>query len=197
MTEFDPLVRIESIKPDDIPTIRMIIDSANRWVQTQADYDNLAEACNFRKTMVELRRHCRTLKPALPTNIFRDIEEAERRADRVAAIAIQRGVADGRIGTRPRRDVKQLTVRDLINWPNEYYGNRNQGRPEDGIRHFADATDEEFEEALQAARREDSLSRPRVILKLGGESARLQGQNRLDKLKELADSGKIAEEIAA
>jgi hypothetical protein len=141
-----------------------------------------------------------TKQLGLSKEIQLDAVEMVRRAERGVGQAIRKGQDEGTV--RKQSDNRftdrngmtgsiKINPTDLAK-SHELTGVHNDG----GIYQMTDdVSDEQFEEALTEAKSEENLSRANVVRKIKGDPSKLSGQNRLDRIVELAAKGWTSDRI--
>ncbi|GAC1377598.1 MAG: hypothetical protein NVSMB4_07000 [Acidimicrobiales bacterium] len=155
-----------------------LLDQARTWLATAVQATEPRPAAEFKAFIATV--HETTKQLGLSKAIQVDAQEMVRRAERGVGNAIREGreagtvksIRDGgprgdyerngsvvRVKSDPLRDENKMSTSDFFSNGNEH----NQ------VNAMTDASDEDFEEALSAAKAEDNLSRANVVRKLKGE----------------------------
>lgn len=184
--------------------VTRMLTEARSWLAHAVEATGPAEIATFKAQMATVAEATKQL--GLSKEIQFDAQEMVRRAERGVSLAVreaqQRGdIARPHEGTGPRSDyVRGGQVVHVDPLPNtkkmsagEFYSNGQQWSDSHSM---ADATDEEFDEALAKAKGEGNLSRANVVRKIKSEAGPTTRDQRADLIANLADQGYSSRQMA-
>lgn len=145
-----------------------------------------------------------TKQLGLSKEIQLDAQEMVRRAEYALGKAIRKGQAEGTVAKRGYQGAPSNGGNPAITHVPDLIG-KNEWRGDDGISSLADATDDDFDEAIDEAKAEGNLSRANVARKArekAGAAPKAKPQpRRKPYLEDLAgaisDLSRAAEKVAA
>lgn len=178
------------------------LEVAKAWLPIVAQDSDPTATAEFRTWALAVAKRFRRGHPA-----WLDAQEMLRRAERAVGQSIRAGQAAGVIAIRGQHPFmgNQHTSKRPSNLnltsPQQWVpkGTLAGDTRDPGIYRLADGvTDEQFDGALAAARRDGNLSRNHVVRKLDGSEVEwMTPTQRVERIRQLADQGNSSPQIAA
>lgn len=180
--------------------VTMMLDQGRQWLARALEATNPArEVSEFKAFAATVAEAAKQKK--LSEGIQLDAVEMVRRSERALGVAIRKGqdagqiAKSGDIGGIPPGATARSSNRDDLALPSEFF-DHSQARADsyamtDGV------SDEQFEEALAAAKDEGNLSRANVVRKVAKLSTFKEEQDaKWERVELLANSGLTSPQIA-
>lgn len=189
---------------DAVQFVELALERAKTWLHEALDHGDIDQIVELKSQAEAIRAY--TAQKQYGADVVLTATEIVRRAERGLGVAIRRGQEAGEIATQEtgwmrreaargnpvtNRDKIPMSVTDVLS-KGEWSGN------DAGIKDLADdVTDEQFEQAIEAAKAEKNLSRANVVRKTQQAApGHIPVTRRLDEIRDLAAQALASHQIA-
>jgi DNA-binding NarL/FixJ family response regulator len=190
----DNMAAVEALAPEARElAVTTMLTEARSWLAHAVEASEPKQIAEFKAQMATVAEATKQL--GLSKEIQMDAQEMVRRAETGLGQSIRKGQAEGTVNTKA--DGGHPAHRDVLNTDHNKYSPSDflaAGTTTVETYAMADASEEEFEAAIDEAKSEGNLSRANVVRKIKGAS-NLTGEKRLQKIRKLAQRGMTSRQI--